>query len=123
LPNAALAGIGLLIGLVLATAARAEDDYGPENAAAAFDHLPQMRCRIGLNCPISGEAFTALTGALAGDREAQYQFARLLQRGDGILRNERAATGWYGKGGRAGSRRVRSGAQSFAPPRRGDIRR
>jgi hypothetical protein len=103
LPNAALAGIALLIGLVLATAARAEEeDYGPVHAAAAFDQLPQIRCRIGLNCPISGEAYAALTGALAGDRDSQYQFARLLQRGDGIRRDERAATGWFGKAAEQG---------------------
>jgi TPR repeat protein len=97
LPNAVLFAIALSIGLALASAAHAEEDYGPEHAAAAFDQLPLLRCRIGINCPISGEAYTALSGALAGDRDAQYQFARLLQRGDGVLRDARAATGWYGK--------------------------
>ena len=39
---------------------------------------------------------------MPGDREAQYQLARLLQRGDGIRRDERAAAGWYGKAAEQG---------------------
>lgn len=102
-PCAALAGIAFAAVLFLAGGTQAaEDDFGPEHAAAAFDHLPQVRCRTGFGCPISGEAFNALSGALAGDRDAQYQLARLLQRGDGIRRDERAATGWYGKAAEQG---------------------
>lgn len=98
------AAIFLALALALAGMARAQDDqdYGPEHAAAAFDHLPQIRCRAGLGCPISGEAFDALSGALAADREAEYKLARLLQRGDGIRRDERAAIGWYGKAAEQG---------------------
>ena len=103
-PIFALAGIVGLTALALAGPARAQDDqdYSPEHAATAFDHLPQIRCRTGLGCPISGEAFDALSGALAGDRDAQYKLARLLQRGDGIRRDERAAIGWYGKAAEQG---------------------
>ena len=100
----ALAAIVGLAALILSAGVWAQDDYdySPEHAAAAFDRLPQLRCRTGLNCPISGQAFDALSGALAGDRDAQYQFARLLQRGDGIRRDERAAIGWHGKAAEQG---------------------
>jgi TPR repeat protein len=86
---------------MLSGAARRED-YGPENAAAALQQLPRWRCSLNLGCPITGDAYAALTGALAGDREAQYRLARLLERGDGILRDLRGATGWYGKAAEQG---------------------
>jgi TPR repeat protein len=97
----ALAAIALSIGLFAAGHARAED-YGPQNAAAALRHLPRWRCVTGLGCPISGEAYAALTGALAGDREAQFKLARLLQHGDGIPHDELAAAAWYGKAAEQG---------------------
>ena len=99
--NAALAGIAVAIALLSAGAARSAD-YGPETAAAALQQLPRWRCGLNLGCPISKEAYTALTGALAGDREAQFTLARLLQRGDGMPRDAKAATGWYGKAAEQG---------------------
>jgi hypothetical protein len=56
----ALAAIVGLAALILSAGVWAQDDYdySPEHAAAAFDHLPQLRCRTGLNCPISGQALT-----------------------------------------------------------------
>ena len=57
---------------------------------------------MNLGCPISQETYTALTAALAGDRELQCKLARLLQRGDGIPRDLRAAAGWYGKAAEQG---------------------
>jgi TPR repeat protein len=57
---------------------------------------------LNLGCPISADAYAALTGALAGDREAQYRLAWLLERGDDIPRDVRAATGWCGKAAEQG---------------------
>jgi TPR repeat protein len=99
--KAAVAGMALSMTFMLGAAARGED-YGPGTAAAALQQLPGWRCSLNLGCPISGDGYAALTGALAGDREAQYNFARLLQRGDGIPRDVRAATGWYGKAAEQG---------------------
>jgi len=98
--NAAVAGMALLMTAMLGGTARGED-YGPGNAAA-LQQLPGWRCSLNLGCPISAEAYAALTAAFAGDREAQYKLARLLQRGDGIPRDVRAATGWYGKAAEQG---------------------
>ena len=91
----------MLMAGMLSGAARGED-YGPGNAATALQQLPKWRCSLNLGCPISGDAYAALTAALAGDREAQYRLARLLERGDGILRDLRGATGWYGKAAEQG---------------------
>src|SRR5215469_1351928 len=98
---AAVAGMAMLMAVIPGGVARSED-YGPGSAAAALHQLPGWRCSLNLGCPISQEAYTALTGALAGDRELQYKLARLLQRGDGIPRDVRAATGWYGKAAEQG---------------------
>jgi TPR repeat protein len=98
---AAVAGMAMSMAVVLSGAARGEA-YGPGTAAAALQQLPGWRCSLNLGCPISQEAYAALTGALAGDRELQYKLARLLQRGDGIPRELRAATGWYGKAAEQG---------------------
>jgi TPR repeat protein len=87
--------------VMLSGVARSED-YGPGSAAAALHQLPGWRCSLNLGCPISQEAYTALTAALAGDRELQYKLARLLQRGDGIPRDVGAASGWYGKAAEQG---------------------
>jgi len=89
------------IAVMIGGGARGED-YGPGNAAAALQQLSGWRCSLNLGCPISRDAYAALTGALAGDREAQYTLARLLQRGDGIPRDERGATAWYGKAAEQG---------------------
>jgi TPR repeat protein len=83
--------------VVMRSGAASGEDYGPVNATAALQQLPGWRSRLDLGCPISSDAYAALTGALAGDRETQYKLARLLQRGDGIPRDLRGATGWYGK--------------------------
>jgi len=91
----------MLVAGMLSGAACGED-YGPVNAARALHQLSGWRCSLNLGCPISKDAYGALTGALAGDREAQYRVARLLQRGDGIRRDERGATGWYGKAAEQG---------------------
>jgi TPR repeat protein len=99
--NAAIAAMTMLMAIMLGGAARGED-YGPKNAAGALQQLPGWRCRLYLGCPISEEAYAALTGALAGDREAQYKLARLLQQGDGIPRDVRGAAGWYGKAAEQG---------------------
>jgi len=99
--KAAVAGMALLMAAMLGGAARGED-YGPGNAAAALQQLSRWRCSLNLGCPISGDAYAALTAALSGDREAQYRLAGLLQRGDAIQRDVRAATGWYGKAAEQG---------------------
>jgi TPR repeat protein len=87
--------------VILVGSARGED-YAPGTAAAALQQLPGWRCSLNLGCPISQEAYAALTGALGGDRELQYKLARLLQSGDGIPRDLRGATGWYGKAAEQG---------------------
>ena len=99
--KAAVAGMAISIAVMIGGGARGED-YGPGNAATALQQLSGWRCSLNLGCPISRDAYAALTGALAGDREAQYTLARLLQRGDGIPRDERGATAWYGKAAEQG---------------------
>src|SRR5215813_4117824 len=98
---AAVAGMAMSMAVMIGGAARGED-YGPGNAGAALQQLPGWRCSLNLGCPISQEAYAALTGALAGDRELHYKLAQLLQRGDGIPRDLRAAAGWYGKAAEQG---------------------
>ena len=78
--NAAIGGMAMLMAVMLSGPARGED-YGPGNAAAALQQLSRWRCSLNLGCPISGDAYAALTAALSGDREAQYRLAGLLQRG------------------------------------------
>jgi TPR repeat protein len=99
--KAAIAGMAISIAVMIGGGARGED-YGPGNAPAALQQLSGWRCSLNLGCPISRDAYAALTGALAGDREAQYTLAGLLQRGDGIPRDVRGATGWYGKAAEQG---------------------
>ena len=99
--NTAVAGLALAVALAFAGDARA-DDYGPLNAAETLRQMPVLCRTVGIGCPISAGAYAALTGAISGDREAQFKFARLLQRGDGIARDERAATGWFGKAAEQG---------------------
>jgi len=99
--NAAIGGMAMLMAVMLSGPARGED-YGPGNAAAALQQLSRWRCSLNLGCPISADAYAALTGALAGDREAQYRLAWLLERGDDIPRDVRAATGWCGKAAEQG---------------------
>src|SRR6516165_9777778 len=99
--NASIAGMAMLMAVMLSGAARGED-YGPGNAAAALQQLSRWRCSLNLGCPISADAYAALTGALGGDRDAQYRLARLLERADGVPRDLRAATGWYGKAAEQG---------------------
>ena len=62
--NAAVAGMALLMTAMLGGTARGED-YGPGNAAA-LQQLPGWRCSLNLGCPISAEAYAALTAAFAG---------------------------------------------------------
>jgi TPR repeat protein len=64
--------------------------------------MPVLCRTLGIGCPISADAYAALTGAAGVDREAQFRIARLLQRGDGIARDEQAATGWFGKAAEQG---------------------
>ncbi|HEV2301524.1 MAG TPA: tetratricopeptide repeat protein [Stellaceae bacterium] len=97
----ALAGIALLLGLGLAGGARAED-YGPDRASLALRRMPTLCRTVGLGCPISGDAYAALKSAIAGDRDAQFRLAQMLHRGNGIPRDERAATAWYGKAAEQG---------------------
>jgi TPR repeat protein len=99
--NAVIAGMVLSMSFMLGGAARGED-YGPATAAAALQQLPGWRCSLNLGCPISSDTYAALTRALAGDREAQYTLARMLQSGDGISRDLRAAAGWCGKAAEQG---------------------
>jgi TPR repeat protein len=99
--NAAVAGLALAVALASAGNVHAED-YGPLNAAEALRQLPVLCRTVGIGCPISADACAALTGATGGDREAQFKLARLLQRGDGISRDEQAATGWFGKAAEQG---------------------
>ena len=101
LPQPALAGIGLLLGLLLAGGARAED-YGPDHADLALRRMPTLCRTVGLGYPISSDAYAALGSAIAGDREAQFKIATMLQRGNGVPRDERAATAWYGKAAEQG---------------------
>ena len=76
---AAVAGMAISMAVMIGGAALGED-YGPGNAAAALQQLPGWRCSLNLGCPISQEAYTALTGALAGDRELQYKLAAAAAR-------------------------------------------
>ena len=99
--NTAVAGLALAVALAFARDARAED-YGPLNAAETLRQMPVLCRTLGIGCSISADAYAALTGATGGDRESQFKLARLLQRGEGIARDERAATGWFGKAAEQG---------------------
>ena len=104
LRNSVVAVVAVLLALLAGGVAGGEEtpDYGPAHAAEALSRLPRLRCNIGLGCPIDGEAYADLTGAVAGDRDAQYRLARRLDRGDGIPDDHRAATGWFGKAAEQG---------------------
>ena len=62
--NASIAGMAMLMAVMLSGAARGED-YGPGNAAAALQQLSRWRCSLNLGCPISADAYAALTGLSA----------------------------------------------------------
>jgi len=94
-------GAAVLALLALNSVARAEGEYAPENAAHTLDAI-RFRCAIPFRCPIDSDKYRLLSQAVAGDRDAQYQLGISLERGDGLARDERAATGWYGRAAEAG---------------------
>jgi TPR repeat protein len=96
------AGAAVLAVLALTIVARAEGgDYAPENAAHTLDAL-RRRCAISIFCPIGSDKYQLLSDAVAGNRDAQYQLGLVLYRGDGLPRDERGATGWYGRAAEEG---------------------
>ncbi|HEV2336543.1 MAG TPA: tetratricopeptide repeat protein [Stellaceae bacterium] len=95
------AGAAVLALLVLGGAAYAQSDYAPENAARTVDAL-RMRCAISFLCPIGSDKYQLLEDAVGGDREAQYRLGLILDRGDGLPRDQRGATGWYGRAAELG---------------------
>ncbi|MGC2412376.1 MAG: tetratricopeptide repeat protein [Stellaceae bacterium] len=95
-------GAAVLALLAVTIAARADGgDYAPENAARTVDAM-RARCGIPFLCPIDSEKFQLLENAVGGDREAQYQLGLVLDRGDGLPRDQRGATGWYGRAAEQG---------------------
>src|SRR5215471_13430081 len=58
--KAAVAGMAISIAVMIGGGARGED-YGPGNAAA-LQQLSGWRCSLNLGCPISRDAYAALTG-------------------------------------------------------------
>lgn len=99
--RASLAGLGLIAALGAATAARAEGAYGPERAAKTMSSI-RLGCAIIIRCPIDSKDYDLLRRALSGDRDAQFDIAKLLDVGEGIPRDRRAALGWYGKAAELG---------------------
>ena len=93
------AGAAVLAVLGFTGAVHAQSDYAPENAAHTVDAL-RRRCAIPFLCPI--DKYQLLSDAVAGDREAQYQLGAVLERGDGLPRDQRGATGWYGRAAEQG---------------------
>ena len=92
----------LAVNIVANLVARADGgDYAPENAAHTVDAL-RRRCAIPFLCPIDSDKYQLLSDAVAGDRDAQYQLGLVLYRGDGLPRDERGATGWYGRAAEQG---------------------
>ena len=102
LRGALRAGAAVLAFVALGGQASAQSEYSPENAARTLDALPR-RCAIAVLCPIGSDNYRLLRDAVGGDREAQYGLALILERGDnGLPRDERGATGWYGRAAEQG---------------------
>jgi TPR repeat protein len=101
LVRGALVGLSLLAATSAATTARAEGEYGPAQAAEAVGDM-RLGCMIYIRCPIDPSAFQTLQRAVAGDRDAQVEMAKRLDHGDGLPRDENAATGWYGRAAEQG---------------------
>jgi TPR repeat protein len=99
--RAGLAGLGVLAAMGAASTACAEGEYGPGHAAEAMS-IMRTRCTIHIGCPIDAKAFDALRRAVAGERDAQYDFATMLDAGEGLPRDQQAATGWYGRAAEQG---------------------
>jgi TPR repeat protein len=95
------AGAAVVALLALSSVARAEGEYAPENAAHTLDAI-RFQCAIPFRCPIDSDKYRLLNQAVVGDRDAQYQLGIGLERGDGLPRDERAATGWYGRAAEGG---------------------
>ena len=95
---------GALTGLIIlmsATVARAEGEYGPAHAAQAVSDM-RLGCMIVIRCPIDHAAYETMLRAVGGDRAAQVEMAKRLDRGDGLPRDIGAATGWYGRAAEQG---------------------
>ncbi|HXP31298.1 MAG TPA: tetratricopeptide repeat protein [Stellaceae bacterium] len=97
----ALLGLSLLAAIAATTPAWAEGEYGPAHAAQAVSDM-RFGCMIYIHCPIDHGAYVTLQRAVAGDRDQQYELAKLLDRGDGLPRDQTAATGWYGRAAEQG---------------------
>jgi len=100
--RSALFGLSLIVALSIAGTAWAEGEYGPANAAQAVSDM-RLGCMIYIRCPIDPSAFQTMRRAVAGERDAQVELAKLLDRGEGGLpRDLNAATGWYGRAAEQG---------------------
>jgi TPR repeat protein len=98
LSRTGLAGVALL---ALGAVAHAEHEFAPENAIQTIDAIG-LRCNFSFTCPIDYTAFQALVKAAAGDRDAQYRLAEILDFGRGVVRDENAAVAWFGKAAEQG---------------------
>lgn len=99
--RAGLAGLAALAALSAASIAWAEGDYGPVHAAEILSNM-RLPCMFIIRCPLGPKAYDTFRRAVAGDRDQQYELATLLDRGDGLPRDVRAATGWYGRAAEQG---------------------
>ncbi len=97
----ALASLLLAAGVAVAGPARAEGEYGPAHAAEAVSEM-RLGCMVVIRCPIDHAAYETMLRAVGGDRAAQVELAKRLDRGDGLPRDQNAATGWYGRAAEQG---------------------
>lgn len=96
-----VACLAALTALRIASGARAEGEYGPAHAAQTLSDI-RLPCLFIIRCPLGPSVYQTFRRAVAGDRDQQYELAKLLDRGDGLPRDMNAATGWYGRAAEQG---------------------
>src|SRR5579859_5137834 len=97
----ALFSLTLIAAVAVTNSARAEGGYGPAHAAEAVSDM-RLGCMIVIRCPIDHAAYEVMRRAVAGERDAQVELAKRLDHGDGLPRDQNAATGWYGRAAEQG---------------------
>jgi len=96
-----VACLGALTAMGIASSARAEGEYGPARAAQTLSDM-RLPCMFIIRCPLTPSVYQTFRRAVAGERDQQYELAKLLDRGDGLPRDVNAATGWYGRAAEQG---------------------
>jgi TPR repeat protein len=84
--------LALLIAAGKAPAAEA-GDYAPTNIAQTYKQLSWL-CLVRALCPVSGDVYRIINGALFGNPSDEYLLGLTLITGDGLPRDARAAIAW-----------------------------